>query len=114
VLKLLEPGIRRFHFKETQATLRQKLSAAAAKGDLTEMLAAIDDPAVLDQDEIGYNDARIIWHQAEEDIAELQADIDERLNVERRVGQPIAAALSVLLGIVAGAFAIVFSVWNKL
>lgn len=112
LLKLLEPGVKRFHLKETQATLRQKLAAAAAQGDLSEMLSAIDDPATLDADIAGYNDARMIWQQAEEDIAVLQTDIDQRAEVEQRVGQPIAAALAVVLGIIAGAYAIVVSLWS--
>ena len=112
LIKLLEPGIKRYHHKDTQTMLRQKLAAAAAEGSLSDMLAAIDDPTTLDLDTNGYEEARLVWQQAEEDIAALQTDIDQRTEVEMRVGQPLASALAVVLGIVAGAFAVVFSTWT--
>ena len=73
------------------------------------MVNLLDSPEAIDEDRAGFEDARVIWQQAEEDIIALQDDIDKRGEVERRVGQPLASGLAVVLGIVAIGFVIVLS-----
>lgn len=112
--RLLEPATKRFFEKNMQEQSRRELQQAAQKGDLAEMINLLDNPDALDADRTGFEDARVIWKQAEEDIAELQQDIDQRGDVERRVGQPLASGLAVILGIVAIGFVIVLALGNRL
>lgn len=111
--RLLEPATKRFFEKAMQEKARRDLANAAARGDLIEMLNLLDSPDALEQDRIGFEDARVIWQQAELEILELQEDIDKREDVERRVGQPLASGLAVLLGIIALGFVIVMAVGGK-
>lgn len=110
----LEPAIRRYHRPSTQNQLRRKLEAAAATGDLNALVQLVDNPATLEADINAFGMAKGSWLRAAREIAELQADVERRAEIERRVGQPIASAIAILLGLVAMAGAVVLSLRGSL
>ena len=105
----LEPAIQRYKRPATQARVRGQLETVAAKGNLADLVQLIDNPDTVESDQTAFRTAKENWQRAEREITDLQLDIERRAEIEQRFGQPIASALSVVLGIIAMSFAVIMA-----
>lgn len=97
----LEPAIKRFHQKDLQDKARTDLQRLSKGGDLVKLVEAIDNPAMLAEDQKEFEIAQQMYATTVQDIEDLQMDIRDRTSVEGRVGQPIAAGVSAVVGFLA-------------
>lgn len=94
----LDPAVKRFHQKELQDKVRADLQRLGKSGDLTKLIDAVDNPTLLAADQQEFQVAMEMYARATQDIEDLQMDIKNRIAVETRVGQPIAAGIAAVVG----------------
>jgi hypothetical protein len=107
---ILEPATRRFFEKAAQEAAREQLREAASTGDLSRLVDAVDSGDKLDRDRTEFENARFLYAQAAQDIADLEADIAGRRMIELKVGQPIASGIAAMVGFGAIALVILMSI----
>ena len=102
----LKPALDRFHSRELRQKLQNNLNKIASQGYLRELQQAIDSPEVVEGDLRGFREARKRYQLIKAQIDQVTILLDNKNVVGQLVGQRIAAAISVGLGLLAFAVAI--------
>lgn len=100
MLPLVEDTARRFHNRARQDKVRKDLRAAAQAGVLSKMLDLVDNPAALAEDAEQFEAARVLYAATEEEMQRLSLYATNKKALAAGAGQPLAAAISVLLAFV--------------
>ncbi len=102
----LKPALDRFHSSVLKSGLQKNLAKLAAQGDLASLYRAIDSPEVVEGDLQGFRQAARQYLALQQQIQEVSILLENKNAVGTAVGQRLAAALSVILGLAAVAAAI--------
>jgi len=102
----LKPALDRFHSSQLKSSLQKNLSKIAAQGDLAHLRRAIDSPEVVEGDLQGFRNATQQFMALQQRIQEVDIMLENKNTVGIAVGQRLAAAVSVMLGLAAVAAAI--------
>jgi len=103
-LARLAPALERLHSRQLRDEVGQAVEAAAARGNLAELVEAIDDGRMRRRDDTGFRTARAHWVAAEQEIAALEAAAGQRSEAARSLGHRAAAWVASVAA--AGALAI--------
>lgn len=106
----LKPALDRFNSKSLKLNLQKNLNKLAAQGDLSKLQQAIDSPEVVEGDLQGFRNAARQYMMLAQQMREVQILVDNKDAVGMAVGQRLAASISVTLGLIAVAAAIVRAV----
>ena len=108
--EILEPTIKRFHNRDTRKQVSKSMDEAAASGRLLEVLNAIDNVDVINNDELRFRDAMNEYTNASRRLAQLEADKHNRPSIARELGAQVSSFVSgvmttiALIGIFAASF----------
>lgn len=94
----LEPAVERFRSRSLQDSVRKALAKACESGQLNQIVAAIDNPAVLARDEAAFEDACRQYALTEAEIAEQEDRVRKPERIAAGAGRQVAAAVSAILG----------------
>jgi hypothetical protein len=100
LVPLLEPCIARFLSKPFQDKIRRQAAEASAKGDLSQLLRLIDDPARVTGDEQDFLEARLMHLKIQREIASIQQEMMDANKIASEYGRPVAASMASLLAII--------------
>jgi len=96
---LVEPAVARFLSKPLREKIRRQTKEAVNKGDLTKLLALVDDPKSIERDENDFLSARVMYSNIKAEIEEIETELSQRQNIGIALGRSIAAVISSLLSI---------------
>jgi hypothetical protein len=102
----LKPALDRFHNSILKSALQKNLAKLAAQGDLASLQRAIDSPEVVEGDLHGFRQATRQYVTLQQQIQEVNILLENKNAVGTAVGQRLAAAVSVALGLMGVAAAI--------
>lgn len=98
-VRLLSPVIEGFHNRPYRQELALEIQNVAQKGDLTQLLALIDNAEEKEADEKGYAEARTLYAKAEREIKWLEAGgLTHPKQVVRGSGQAAVLLSAILSG----------------
>lgn len=103
----MEPAIERLKSRSTQETVRKALAKACDSGQLSQIVAAVDNPTTLARDESGFEDACQQYRLTEAEIAEHEENVRKPEKLAMGIGRQAAAVVSAILGTLLCAGAIV-------
>lgn len=95
-----EETVKRFHYRPRQEKIRKDLKAAAAAGDLGQMLALVDDPDMLQRDAEEFEAARFIFQTTSDEMLLLAAQAKNKKALAVQAGEPLAATIAIGLAFV--------------
>ncbi len=99
LVRLLSPVIESFHNRPYRQDLALEIQNAAQKGDLTQLLALIDNTTEKQADEQGYAEARTLYAKAEREIKWLEAGgLTNAKQIARGSGQAAVLLSAILSG----------------
>ncbi len=102
IATLLDGAIDRHFSRPLREQMRTELEELVKKGVITDMVSLVDNASTIDRDRTDFLYTRKVYAITQRQINKLQAEVDDREGVAARVGRPIAAGVSVLLGLVLG------------
>jgi len=97
----LKPALDRFHSSLLKSSLQKNLTKIATEGDLAHLKRAIDSPEVVEGDLQGFRKASQQFMTIQQQIQEIDIMLENKNTVGTVVGQRLAAAVSVMLGLAA-------------
>lgn len=106
----LKPAIDRFHSLTLRQTLQKNLSKLASQGELEKLQKAIDSPEVVEGDLRSFKHAAQQYRSLTMQIQEVNILLENKVTVGLAVGQRLAAAFCVALGLFAVAASILRAV----
>lgn len=106
----LKPAIDRFHSRTLRQTLQKNLNKLASEGELDKLQKAIDSPQVVEGDLRAFRNAAQQYRSLILQIQEVNILLENKVTVGLAVGQRLAAAFSVALGLFAVAASIIRAV----
>ncbi len=107
---VLEPTIKRFHNRQTRKRIIKAMNEAAESGRLMEVLAAVDNVDVLNNDEQHFHAAMQEYGEATRRLTQLENDKLNRAAIANDLGAQVSSFVSGLLTTIAfiGIFAASF------
>jgi hypothetical protein len=106
----LKPALDRFHSRALRQNLQKNLNKLVAEGELSQLQKAVDSPQVVEGDLNGFRIASQQYRSLQQQMYEVNIMIENKNTIGIAVGQRVAAAMSVALGLTAVAAAIVRAV----
>lgn len=101
IMDILDPVYNRFHDRELRATLKSKVAQISEHGDIAKIIALVDNPATIQRDLDGYNQARMDYYRLRVESAALESKMSDPEQFNQGIGREVAALFScVLSGIV--------------
>jgi len=88
---LLRPSMERFRNRQLQLRLQRDVEAAAAGGDLSRLLAVLDDPKAVRSDGDGFADARREYDRLTGEIEAAERSLRDPAGLAAADGRPVAA-----------------------
>ncbi|MSO81168.1 MAG: hypothetical protein EXQ97_06030 [Alphaproteobacteria bacterium] len=87
----LAPALERLHSRQLSDEVQHAVAAAAVRGNLAELVEAIDDSRIWRHDDTGFRTARSHWIAAKQEIATLEAVAGQCGEAARALGHRAAA-----------------------
>ncbi|MBI1208737.1 MAG: serine/threonine protein kinase [Azospirillum sp.] len=94
VAGLLTPALDRFHNRTQREKLRKDVDAAGKDGRLVDILRAVDDPAAIRQDQIGFQAARRSHKRIVTEVDKLRRLVSNPTAIAETTGRQVAAIIS--------------------
>ena len=92
--KTLEPVIKRFHNRQTRKRVAKAMAEAAETGRLLEVLNAIDNVEVINNDERRFYEAMNEYGDATRRLQQLELDKQNRASISRELGAQVSSFVS--------------------
>ena len=95
--KILEPTVKRFHNRRTRKRVARAMDEAADSGRLLEVLNAVDNVDVLNDDVRRFHDAMNEYNEASRRLAQIDMDKQNRPQLARELGAQVSSFVSGVL-----------------
>lgn len=106
---LLGPIYERYHDRDFRVKLKEKIEKAKETGDISKIIALIDNAETVQRDFIDFRRAMKEYHDLREEHNTLRHKMEKRDDYGRDIGREVAAVVSgVLAGILILAFSFLF------
>jgi hypothetical protein len=99
-MPLLEPCFHRYLSKPFREKVKRQTKDAVDKGNLVLIMKYLDDPQRVTGDEQNFLNARLMYHNIKQELAQIEAELKDRSIVARDVGRPVAASVAAILSII--------------
>jgi hypothetical protein len=90
-----------FHSREKRRELEKELPRLAREGSLVDMSRLFDNAADRDADQQGFEDARVAWREAQQQINAIEMGQEDTHDDAIRTAQQVAGLISVTLSFIA-------------
>lgn len=99
-MPLIEGTFNRFISKPFREKVRRQTKDAIEKGSLVLMLKYLDDPSRVIGDEQDFLNARLMYHEVKQELADIDKTYKDRESVMRDIGRPIAATVASICALI--------------
>ncbi len=96
---MLGPAIEAYHNRFTREEMEKEIPRLVRKGSLPELFNLIDNAERRQEDNDGYEVAKLEWLEAEEEIRDIEGSGNERITRAERAGRQAAAMISIVLAL---------------
>jgi len=114
IFPLVETAIKRFLSKPFQEKVKKQAREAIAQGDLSKLLNIVDDPERIERDEQDFEEARRMYADIRNEIADLEHELSHKNAIAQTVGRPVAATIATIAALLLIAFSIGRAMWHSL
>lgn len=94
---ILDPVYERFHDRELQKSMKEKVAQLAQAGELSKIASILDNPLTLQKDREGYHQARLDYYQLRVEDSKLAEKLDNPVLFSHGIGREVAALVSCAL-----------------
>jgi hypothetical protein len=97
---IVAPALQRFYSKALREGLQKQAKEIIASGNLSRLLQLIDNPDRIERDQQDFLAARLLYLNIQKEIIGLESKLNNRENVLREAGKPMATLISSFLAII--------------
>ena len=97
IAEILDPVYARYHDRELRVALKSRVAKISEHGDIAKIVALVDNPATIQKDTDGYNQARMDYYRLRVESATLESKMAEPELFNQGIGREVAALSSCIL-----------------